>query len=173
MLSPQVGAHATGVAEIDGVLRRHETNADRGRAPLAPLIRALRPMGEDPQVALFERELPALRPRAGTSGHACDAAELDALHGFIGRFLDLPGFDEGVEALVRCRTTDPLTVLGEWSVLRGEAPEGRRPPYAFDSRPQVVDDSNVDDLRILEDRRYRDVHPRLVAIGALLWENSD
>lgn len=184
LLSPQVGGYGMSYPQLLGAVLRLDTQCEKGMPALRPLIRALRAMGEDLDRAALRGEFPTLLPLMLTSGNPYTPKELQTLHEFMKPYLELPPFDQGIEALLRVLPTDPVALVGDWSVLSCEVRPGRTHRYTSKPPPYIVDDSNIGDLILTENLHYRSVHETLMEVGRwlhkpppprlwLLWENSD
>ncbi|HVE40223.1 MAG TPA: hypothetical protein VNM14_10070 [Planctomycetota bacterium] len=184
LLSPQAGGLGISYPRVMGAVLRLEANAARGRALLTPFVLALRAMGESDDKVPFEPEFKALNSLMETHGDPYSAEQLALLNSIAGRYLDLPPFESGVEALVRSGAADPLRYLADWGVMTYRVAEGRTHPYTTTPPPYRVEESNVLDLVTVDEIPYRRIHEPLCSLARwfarqkepgirLLWENSD
>jgi len=185
LFAQQAGGLSMSYPSVVGAALPLAANADRGTeaAAAASVVRGLRLMAEDPDVALLEREFPALRSAVLTWGDPYDRAILDRLHAFVRRaFFVLPAFESGIEAFLRCASAEPLVAVHDWRVFScGLRESGRGFTVLDDSTLR----SNRADLNIETSLRYDDAfHGALCATGErigasggprlfLLWTNSD
>jgi hypothetical protein len=184
LLSPQAGGYGISYPRLMGAVLRLERNAERGRVPLTPFVLALRAMGESSYDVPFEPEFSPFSGLMETHGNPYSAERLSLLNSVAGRYLHLPPFESGIEALVQVDTADPLRYLADWSVMTYRVLDGRNHPYAKTPPPYSVEQRNVSDLVTAGELPYRGIHEALISLARyfarqkepriwLLWENSD
>jgi hypothetical protein len=181
----QAGGLATLQRSLVGAVCRIQGNLDRALTDATGLLRGLRAMGEDLDEALLARAFPELAGLVLTHGDAYTRAELDRLAAFVGRFLRLPPFDAGHEAIIRCAAgADLLDVFAGWRIFSMTlTPEGesaglrlvadwvlfQHPGCVRFDDEHSVDAAMIDALRATAARLEIAGEPR----AFLLWENSD
>jgi hypothetical protein len=145
----QAGGYACMQETVTGVVLPLRDPAVPTRKPLVPLLNGLAAIGESQQVASpFDRRLEAF---GYTFGEPIDVA---LVHTIVAEYLDVPPFDEGVEALVSGPLANPAH-FANWSTWQ---PDGQARPF---------DEALVDQL--IAATALSGEALRLF----LLWENSD
>jgi hypothetical protein len=197
-LDQQAGGFAVSHLSVLGAVLRLEANVARGHHDADALVRGLKALGESAEPAAPE-QFPALRGFAQTSGKPYDAEALRQLSGHVGAHFDVPPFEWGLEAFVRCVDVEPLVWRG-WRVLTCRVADGAKPfpgnaidDYTFGERrgdllladDLIFDEGIAGQLRDIGRAIARHVagkhsfkpegldHLEREPRTFLLWENSD
>lgn len=187
-IEQQAGGMNMRYPTVIGALLRLEANRQHAKQKPDALLRGLRAMAEEPDLALLEKDFPVLRRLTLTHGADYTAAELSALHELMAPYFDLPDFARGCEAFVELAPCKALTRFAQWHVMScALADEGQRKGSAY--RPGAsdyfIDEANIGDVRITDERELdatlmSDLAQVGEALGRsgppsvfLLWENSD
>jgi hypothetical protein len=188
-LDQQAGGLCMGYPSVVGAVLRLEANREQGKKDIARLVRGLRCMAEDPDLATLRRDYPVLSRLVLTHGNEYPKSDLLDLGNILGSHFWLPPLRGGIEAFVRFAPCDPLDYFRGWKVLRcglrRDVPR-HGSIYAFpESDGYYVDESNLSDLELADDLVYDEDRQReLMNLGEglarpclpnlfFLWENSD
>ncbi len=184
IIEQQAGGLCMTHPTVLGLVLRLGANVDKGKPGLAEVLRAMEAMAEDPDMDLLYSDFLFLVDLVKTWGNDYDTAELKCLHEFISTGLNLPEFESGLEAFLRCVPGDPLAFFSGWRVftcaLKPEA-QAKYPPAvriwdSFSTDPEIDhDDDLVFDESILKaligygEELIGQSKPQIF----VLWQNSD
>jgi hypothetical protein len=188
VVDQQAGGRCMQYPVVIGALVRLDQNRHRGLRDLEALLRGLRAMAEEPDLALLEREYPVLRGLVQTKGAEYDPEQLHALQSYLSDYITLPPIARGIEAYVEFAASDPRDFFTQWNVtsctLRS-ADRRKGSIYRSTDHEYHIDESNLDDVMLddsiaLDDALWRELgrlgrllrRPRSAQLF-FLWENSD
>ncbi len=183
IIEQQAGGLCMTHPSVLGMVLRLGVNVDKGKPGLAEVLRAMEAMAEDPDMDILHTDFPYLVELVKTWGTDYDYTELKCLHEFISTGLNLPEFESGLEAFLRCAPGDPMAFFSGWRVLTCYLkPElqAEYPPaiYLWDSLTDpdfICDDNLVFNENIIKaligygEELTGQSKPQIF----LLWQNSD
>jgi hypothetical protein len=188
-LDQQAGGYGISYPSVVGAVMRLDANGERGKKDIARLIRGIRCMAEDPDMATLRRDYPVLSRLVGTHGSEYAKNELRDLDNILNAYFWLPPLAGGIEAFLRFADCDPLDHFQDWKMLRCRVRrDGLRRGSVYTlpgSDSYHVDESNLSDLEMADDVVYDAKRQReLMKLGEelakpglpgvfFLWENSD
>ena len=188
VVDQQAGGSCMQYPMVIRALVRLEKNRHRGLRDLEALLRGLRAMAEEPDLALLEREYPVLRGLVQTKGAEYDPEQLHALQSYLSDYITLPPIARGIEAYVEFAASDPRGFFTQWNVTSCTLRSAERRKgsiYRSTDHEYHIDESNLDDVMLddsiaLDDALWRELgrlgrllrRPRSAQLF-FLWENSD
>ncbi|MBN9420698.1 MAG: hypothetical protein J0I12_34955 [Candidatus Eremiobacteraeota bacterium] len=113
LMEHQHGGYPLAYRTLSGAVLRLEDHPQISRFVLA----GFEAMEEDPDWRTLRKHYPMLEDLTGTYVDAFTPEQLERLHQFIARDVQLPRFESGLEALVECESCDPWDWFAGWRMV--------------------------------------------------------